>query len=92
MQVKASEGHSLPLNPEEYIQRQIKPPINTLPDVIKYFANLPERPEISPRIYDLARWDKGGILPAELLSILLQMGFIFPNPATGESELTPAGK
>lgn len=92
VQVKDSAGHSLSLKPQDYIDREIKPPINSLPDIAEYFTTPPEKPELSPRIYDLARWVKGEILPEELLRILLQMGFIFLNPVTGELELTPSGR
>lgn len=37
VQVADPNGNSIPLNPSIYLERDVKPPMDSLPDVVEYF-------------------------------------------------------
>ena len=37
VQVADQNGYSIPLNPDVYLERDVKPPMESLPDVEEYF-------------------------------------------------------
>lgn len=90
VQVVDPFGNSLPLEPETYIERQIKPPLEELPDIDDYRAALAQ-PKVSPVIIALADWVKGQRVSDEALYRMQQFGFIFPD-INGELKLTPYGE
>ena len=90
VQVDDPFGTSLPLEPQIYIKRQIKPPIEQLPDIDGYKAAAAE-PKISPVILALADWVKGKKVSDEALHKMQQFGFIYPDN-NGHLQLTPSGK
>jgi hypothetical protein len=90
VQVVDPLGSSLPLGPKTYIERQIKPPIEQLPDVDGYKAAAAE-PKVSPVILALADWVKGKKVSDEALYRMQQFCFIYPDN-NGHLQLTPSGE
>lgn len=90
VQVVDHFGNSLSLEPEIYIQRQINPPINTLPNIDEYKAEI-SKPKISPIIIALVDWVNGKSVSEEALYRMQQFGFIFPD-FKGVIKLTPYGE
>ena len=90
VQVVDSGGNSLPLNPDIYIERQIKPSIGQLPDIDSYKAATAE-PNISPIILALAVWVKAGKVSDEHLYRMQQFGYVNPDQ-NGTLRLTPSGE
>lgn len=90
VQVVDPFGNSLSLEPEIYTERQIKPPIEQLPDMENYKV-VTEKPQISPIILELANWVKGQTVSADTLYKIQQFGFIYPD-GNGKLQLTPSGK
>lgn len=89
VQVVDPFGNSLPLDPETYIKRQIKPSIEQLPDIDSYKAAA--EPKISPVILVLANWVKGQKVSDEALYRMQQFGFVYPDK-NGNLQLTPSGE
>lgn len=90
VQVVDPFGNSLSLEPETYIERQINPAINELPDTGNYSAALPQ-PELSPVIIALADWVKGGEISKEAFYRMQQFSFILQD-IDGDFKLTPYGE
>lgn len=90
VQVVDPSGNSLPLDPQTYIERQIKPPIEQLPDFDDYKAAAAE-PKISPVILALADWVKGKKVSDEALYRMQQFSFIHTDN-NGHLQLTLSGK
>lgn len=90
VQVVDPFGNSLPLEPAIYIQRQINPPIEQLPDVNNYKPTASAQ-GISPVVLALANWVNGEKVSDEALYRMQQFGFVFPEP-DGHLQITPAGK
>lgn len=89
VQVVDPFGNSLPLDPETYIERQIKPSIEQLPDIDSYKAAA--EPNISPVILALANWVKGQKISDEALYRMQQFSFVYPDK-NGNLQLTPSGE
>lgn len=90
VQVVDPFGNSLPLDPETYIERQIKPSIEQLPDIDSYKTAAAE-PNVSPVIFALADWVKGQKVSDGSLYKMQQFGFVFPDK-NGNLQLTPSGE
>ncbi|MDD4963248.1 MAG: hypothetical protein PHI11_04935 [Gallionella sp.] len=90
VQVVDPFGNSLPLVPETYIERQIRPPIEQLPDIDGYKAAAAE-PKVSPVILALADWVKGRKVSDEALYKMEQFSFVYPDN-NGHLQLTPSGE
>ncbi len=90
VQVVDPFGNSLSLEPEIYIQRQINPPINTLPNIDDYKAGI-SKPKVSPIIIALVDWVNGKNVSEEALYRMQQFSFIFPD-FNGVLKLTPYGE
>ena len=83
-------GNSIPLDPETYVARGIKPLIEQLPDEKTYF-NATQKQTISPVILALADWVKGVKLSDEAFDRIQQFGFVHSDQ-NGNFQLTPSGK
>lgn len=90
VQVVDPLGNSLPLEPQKYIERQINPPIEELPDIDGYRATL-AKPKVSPVINALADWVNGQKVSEEDIYRMQQFSFIFPD-INGDLKLTPYGE
>ncbi len=89
IQVVDPFGNSLSLEPETYIERQINPPIDKLPDIESYRAALAQS-KVSPVIIALADWVKGQRVSEEAFYRMQQFSFIFQD-INGDFKLTPYG-
>ncbi|MFA7242410.1 MAG: hypothetical protein WC091_20035 [Sulfuricellaceae bacterium] len=89
VQVVDPFGNSLPLAPETYIERQVSPPIDQLPD-IKNYKPASAEPQISPVILALADWVKDRKVSDEALYRIQQFGFVYADEK-GHLQLTPSG-
>ena len=89
-------GITIDLAPDVYINRGIQPNINQLPDIDDYQPEPEPEPEPEPQIawfiLALANWVKSKEATEEALYRMQQFGFIFPNPSSGEMELTTVGE
>lgn len=89
VQVVDPFGNSRPLDPETYIERQIEPPIEQLPDIDGDKAAADE-PKVSPVILALADWVKGKKVSDKALYRMQQFGFIYSDN-NGDLQVTPSG-
>lgn len=90
VQVADPYGNSLPLDPEIYIQRQVKPSIEQRPDIQKYKAAASE-PGISPVVLALANWIRREKVSDEALYRMQQFGFVHLDQ-NGHLRITQSGK
>lgn len=90
VQIADQNGNSQRLDHEIYIQRQLKPPIEKLPDIKDYMAAASGQ-GISPIVFALVNWLRGETVSDEALYRMQQFGFVHPD-LDGNLQITPSGE
>jgi hypothetical protein len=82
-------GKLIALTPEKYIDHNLAPKIDELPDEREYKSQ--QKSEISPIIIALANWANGNLASPEETYRMQQFGFIYPD-SQGILRITASGK